>query len=248
LSALLAVDPATAWIMVAACMLAGVVRGFAGFGLSAVAMACLAPFVPPVELIATFWWIEMAASLLLMRGGWADADRRLAITLTVAATVSFPLGLLMTLAIPVETSRAIALTTIVLLAAAQLARLRLPGLATPTGTVGAGLVSGLVTGVAGVGGLIIALYTLARTLPARVMRGSLNIFLLGSGITALAVHVALGTMDATATSRGLTLVIPTLAGVLLGQALFAPRWERYYKPACLTLLIALAAAGLARTL
>ncbi|MEM7644270.1 MAG: sulfite exporter TauE/SafE family protein [Pseudomonadota bacterium] len=242
----LALPPATAWIAIAACALAGAVRGFAGFGLSALAMACLATLLPPIQLIPVFWCLEMSASLLLMKGGWADAERATAITLTLAAAIGLPLGLLATMAIPTAASQTVALVILIALAAAQLARLRPTFLATRPGTAATGLGAGLITGLSGAGGLFIALYTLARDLPARTMRGTLNIYMLGAGLLGLATHLGLGTMDRTAATRGVILVLPTLAGVLLGRALFTPRWEPLYKPACLALLLALAMTGLIR--
>ncbi|MEM7488232.1 MAG: sulfite exporter TauE/SafE family protein, partial [Pseudomonadota bacterium] len=243
---LLALPTATAWIAIAACAHAGAIRGFAGFGLSALAMSCLATLIPPIQLIPVFWFLEMSASLLLMRGGWADAERSTALTLVIAAAIGLPLGLLATMAIPASTSQTVALAILVALAAAQLARLRPAFLATRPGTAATGLGAGLITGLAGAGGLFIALYTLARDLPARTMRGTLNIYMLGAGLLGLATHLALGTMDRIAATRGAILIVPTLAGVLLGRALFTPRWAPFYRPACLTLLLGLAAAGLVR--
>lgn len=243
---LLALPPATAWLAVAACVAAGAIRGFAGFGLSALAMAMLAALIPPVELIPVFWFLEMSASLALMKGGWADAERATAATLVVASGVGLPLGLLVSLSIDAGTSKTIALLVLIVLATAQLARLRLPALATRPGTAATGLGAGVITGLAGAGGLFIALYAMVRNLPARTMRGTLNIYMLGAGLAGLLTHLIVGTMTGTAATRGLVLVVPTLAGVALGRALFTPRFETYYKPACLTLLIGLALAGLAR--
>ena len=246
MSELLSLSVANAWIAVAACALAGIVRGFAGFGLSALAMAALATLIPPVELIPVFWFLEMSASLVLMKGGWADADRRTAITLMIASAIGLPLGLLATFALDSETSKVVALLLLIALAAAQLSRVRLPALATRPGTAATGLSAGIITGLAGAGGMFVALYALVRDLPARTMRGTLNIYLLGAGVLGLVTHLALGTMDQTSATRGIVLMAPTLAGVALGRALFTPRWETYYKPFCLTLLIGLAALGLGR--
>ena len=106
--------------------------------------------------------------------------------------------------------------------------------------------AGFITGISGAGGMFLALYALARELPARTMRGTLNIYLLGAGVLGLASHLIVGTINVQSTTRGLILIVPTLIGVAIGRALFTPRWERLYKPICLTLLIGLAAAGLVR--
>ena len=238
--------PGVVVLAVLTCFAAGAIRGFAGFGLSALAMATLAAVIPPVQLIPVFWFLEMTGSLILMKGGWADADRAAALTLTVASGLALPVGLLASLAVDPAMSKAAALVVLVALALTQLARLRIPALASRGGTVAAGLGAGVITGIAGAGGMVIALYALVRDLPARTMRGTLNIYLLGAGLLGLATHVAIGTMDALALQRAAVLIPVTVAGVLLGRALFTPRWERYYRPACLTLLLGLAAAGLLR--
>ncbi|MEO0980836.1 MAG: sulfite exporter TauE/SafE family protein, partial [Pseudomonadota bacterium] len=53
--------------------IAGLVRGFAGFGLSAVLMASIVVFIPPIELIPVCFLLEAAASLAMFRGGLRDA-------------------------------------------------------------------------------------------------------------------------------------------------------------------------------
>ncbi|MEL6585124.1 MAG: TSUP family transporter [Pseudomonadota bacterium] len=246
LLATLGVTPGLALFACAACFAAGAIRGFAGFGLSALAMALLASVVPPVQLIPVFWFLEFSSSLLLMKGGWADADRSIAVALGLTSAIGLPLGLLLSLSIPAGLSKTVALTVLIVLAIAQLSKLRLPALATKPGLWGTGLGAGIVTGVSGAGGMVIALYALARQLPARTMRGTLNIYLLGAGLLGLATHLIVGTMTGTAIARGLVLILPTLAGVYAGRALFIPKYERFYKPACLTLLIGLAFASLAR--
>ncbi|KIT16027.1 sulfite exporter TauE/SafE family protein [Jannaschia aquimarina] len=238
--------PGIAVLAILACLLAGAIRGFAGFGLSALAMAILAAFIAPIELIPLFWFLEMSASLVLMKGGWADADRTAAVTLVATAGVGLPLGLLATMAIPATLSKAVALTLLIGLALTQLARLRIPALASRPGTLATGLGAGLITGLAGAGGMFIALYALVRDLPARTMRGTLNIYMLGSGAVGLVTHLALRTMDGQTAARAAILVPVTLLGVFLGQAAFTPRWERYYRPACLVLLLGLAGSGLIR--
>ncbi len=209
-------------------------------------MALLATAIPPIQLIPVFWFLEMAASLILMKGGWADADRRAAFLLIVSAGVALPLSLTLSLSLDPFASKVAALSLLIMLALLQLSRVKLPFLATQAGTALSGFTAGMITGIAGAGGMLIALYALARDLPARRMRATLNIYLLGGGFVGLITHLAVGTMTAEAATRGAVLIFPALLGVFAGQALFTPRWEPYYKPFCLTLLIGLAVIGLMR--
>ena len=228
-------------------VLAGIVRGFSGFALSAMVMATAVIILPPIELIPMLWWLEMSASLLMLKDGWAEADRQMTYGLVVAALIGWPIGLWLTLSLPVETSKALALSVIVVLAASQLAKLKLTFLASKAGLYGTGIAAGIASGVAHVGGMVVAFYVLAANQPARVMRASLVLYLFLGSASSMIVLLLFGVMDFSGISRGLVFALPAMFGVLLGQRLFTERLSTYYRPFCLILLIGLASLGLIRT-
>lgn len=228
-------------------LLAGIVRGFSGFALSAVVMAAAVLVLPPVALIPICWWLEMVASALMVKGGWQEADRSIVFGLVAGSTIGVPFGLWLTTSISVDQSKLIVLVIILALAAMQLAKIRIPFLATKGGLYGAGLLAGVVTGLAHVGGMVIALYVLSQDAPAAKMRAALVLFLLFSALTSLATFLWFGIMNNTSIARGLVLAVPAAFGVIVGQKLFTPRLAPYYRPFCLTLLCALAGAALIRT-
>ena len=234
------------WICVVVIFLAGMVRGFSGFALSALVMASLALMIPPVELIAVCWFLEMSASILMVRGGFREADMKVVFGLVIGSAVGSPVGLYLTNTLPVETSKAIALIVVLVLAAAQLLKLRPAFLATTPGLYLSGLLAGIATGLASVGGMIVALYVLARDAPARMMRASLVMFLFVGSLISFVYLSLYGMMISAVVARGLIFAAPCMIGVLAGKALFMPRLEGYYKPFCLALLIFLAAIGLVR--
>ncbi len=244
---ILGLTPGEFALLTAIFCVAGLVRGFAGFALSALVMASAVSILSPVELIPLLWYAELAASLLMGRAGWRDADRTVALLLVAGAWVGWPIGLWLTTYLPVEQSKLVALAVILTLAALQLARIRIPGLETRAGTLVAGVASGTVSGIANVGGMVVALYVLAQNSAARSMRGTLVIYLFLGSLGALVTQLSYGVMDATATFRGLAFVPITLLSVWAGSKLFNPRWEPYYRPFCLGLLMMLAGAGLLRT-
>lgn len=224
--------------------LAGMVRGFAGFALSALVMAGAVIILPPIELIPVCFLLEMVASLVMFRGGLRDADMGIVWGLAIGSALGVPIGLYATRVLPVEASRMVALFLVLSLAAAQLLRLRPRFLATRPGLYVAGLFAGMATGLASVGGLVVALYVLARDAPPRAMRASLVTFLFISMFTTVVYLLLYGVMDGTALRRGLVLIPPVLLGIVVGSALFRPALEKVYRRFCLTLLIALAASGL----
>ena len=228
-------------------VLAGIVRGFSGFALSAMVMATAIVILPPVELIPMLWWLEMSASLLMVKNGWAEADRPMTYGLVISALIGWPIGLWLTLSLPAEASKALALSVIVVLAISQLAKLKLTFLASRAGLYGTGIVAGIVSGVAHVGGMVVAFYVLAANQPARVMRASLVLYLFLGSASSMIVLLIFGVMDFSGVSRGLVFAFPAMFGVLLGQQFFTERLSAYYRPFCLILLIGLATLGLIRT-
>jgi|GEM_PF-75281 len=237
--------------------LAGVVRGFTGFAQSALIMASLAVVIPPVSLIPVCYVLEGTASLLLFRGGAREADFRIVTGLAVGSAIGVPLGLQATLHLPADASRLVALVLILLLAALQLLGRRMSGvppmaagakrwLATPAGLCGAGLLAGVATGLAHVGGMIVALYVLATNAPPARMRASLVMFLFVGMFTSGVWLVSTDVLDRLALMRGLVLAPAVAAGVLIGARLFGPALQGIHRNFCLTLLIGLALAGLVR--
>ncbi|MGJ8626204.1 MAG: TSUP family transporter [Sulfitobacter sp.] len=245
--AALSVTPSQAIAMTAICLAAGLVRGFTGFALSAFALALAVLILPPVELIPVLWWLELAASLVMLRSGWDGADMRTAITLAIGSALGMFVGLGLTTTLDPTVSQRTALVILIVLAGLQLKRLRIRGLATPAGTVIAGLVAGIASGLAGVGGMVVALYVLARNDEPKVMRATLVAFLFLGSATSLFTHLYFGTMNQTSALRGIALILPCILGVLIGQRLFTPRLQPYYRPVCLSLLIGLGAISLLRS-
>ncbi|WP_390912028.1 TSUP family transporter [Pseudosulfitobacter sp. SM2401] len=245
--AALTLTPSQGIALAAICFAAGLVRGFTGFALSAFGLALAVLILPPVELIPVMWWLELAASLVMLRHGWGGADVRAAVTLVLGSVLGLFGGLALTTSVDPAISQQIALVVLIALALLQLTGLRIPQLSTKSGTLITGLIAGVVTGLAGIGGMVVALYVLARNDEPAKMRATLVAFLFIGSFTSFGMHLWFGTMNTTSTLRGLAFILPCVIGVLIGQRLFTPRLQPYYRPTCLTLLIGLGAVSLVRS-
>lgn len=231
-------------IVLAAVFMAGLIRGFAGFGLSAIVMAAVAIIIPPIELIPMCYLLEGAASIAMFRGGMAHANMKIVWGLVICSAIGVPIGLLATTNIDVELSRKIALTLILTLTIAQYLRLKPAFLTTRKGLYTSGLTAGIATGLASVGGMVIALYVLASDTQPKQMRASLVMFLCISMVTSLVWLIAYDMMSMQAVWRGALMSPVVVLGVFAGTWLFRPAYEHLYKVACLTLLTLLSATGL----
>lgn len=217
------------------------------FALSALVMVSVVVILPPVALIPICFVLEVAASALMARGGVRDGDRRMVARPTAGVMVGMPLGLALTISVSVDVSRLMALYVILALTVLQFGRIRILGLDSAAGTYAAGAVSGLVTGLASVGGMVVALFVLAQYAPAAKMRATLAPYLVINLVVIAGWLFYFGMLSELAVTRGLLMAIPTMAGVFVGIKIFTPRYERFHRPVRLLLLMGLACLGLARS-
>jgi uncharacterized membrane protein YfcA len=235
-------------IATVAVLTAGLIRGFAGFGLSAILMASIVTIIPPVSLIPICFILEGVAGVAMLRGGIKNADMTLVWGLAIGSAIGAPIGLYATTSIDVGLSKLIALFIILSLTMALLFNLRPRFLASKSGLYGSGLTAGVVTGLASVGGMVVALYILASEPEAKRIGASLVVFLFLGMFTSLIYLFVYNMMTMQAFWRAAVLSPVILLGVFLGSLLFRPAYEHLYKRVCLLLLISLCITGLSRLL
>jgi uncharacterized membrane protein YfcA len=214
-------------IVLLAVFLAGLIRGFAGFGLSAIVMASAATRIPPVELIPVCYLLEGAASLAMFRGGMAHADMRIVRGLVICSTIGIPIGLLATTSMDIELSRKLALCLILTLTVAQFFRLSPAFLSHPDKRPLRQRPCRRDRHRAGVrrrhGDR--ALRAGQRSASPRQMRASLVMFLAISMFTSLVSLIAYDLMTMQAIWRGVLMAPVVLLGVFAGIRLFRPAYE-----------------------
>ncbi len=227
---------------------AGLIRGFAGFGLSAVVMASAATFVPPVSLIPVCFLLEAMASMVMFRGGLKDADMRIVWGLAIGSIVGSPVGFYATTSIDPDTSKVVALTLVTSLSILQLLKFRSKFLATNSGLYVSGLLAGVATGLASIGGMVVALYVLSTDAEPKRMRASLVMFLFVGMFSSTVYLLSYQMLTPTALYRALLFAPPLFLGLLMGTTLFRPNLQHLYKRVCLAFLIGLCLIGLGRQL
>ena len=104
----------------------------------------------------------------------------------------------------------------------------------------------MATGLASIGGMIVATYVLASQNSARRMRASIIVYILLNSITTFIFLIIFDVMDQKAFLRGILLAIPSSIGVVLGSILFIQKLEKYYRPITLGLMMIFATIGLFR--
>lgn len=234
------------WIeFVATTLLAGVVRGFTGFGGALVMAPVFMTIVDPVTATSIILIVNTAVGLANLREVGAETDWGIAKPLSMAGCVASPIGLWLVTSIDVDLVRRV-VAAIVLAASIGLAlRWKFPfSIRHRAGNALLGGSSGSLFGLGGVGGPPVIIGMLAEELPARVTRATLLTYFAIVQTVTLALMTLTGTVAVQGVWYGLALIVPYYLGSALGLRLLTPERARLFRVASIVVLIAVAAYGL----
>lgn len=235
------------WLLISACVIfaAAVLRGYSGFGFSALLMAGLIFRFPASEIVPLSIALEILASLGQARGIRGDIDRRALLLLLAAGLAGNPLGVMLLSRVPDAPLR-IAVHAVILVAVSALLfhPVRPVARRAPVLVV-AGFVAGVVNGATALSGLVLGLFLTATDIDMRAMRATMIAYFFVTDIWAGGLLAMSGHYDRD-TLAAILAAVPVLAlGVWLGGRVFATTASAAFRRRILWLLLALSAAGLA---
>jgi uncharacterized membrane protein YfcA len=231
-------------IAAAVAVVAGMVRGFAGFGAAMLMAPVFSALYGPEVGVALCLMLEVIVALPLLPRAVAHVDWRRIGLLLVAAAAGVPLGNVTLTRIAPEPMRW-AISGIVLAAVALLASgWRYHGKPRPAATLMAGGISGFLNGLSGMAGPPIAFYYLAGKDSVERVRANLTTYFVFVDTAALSAFVARDLVRWETGLEGLCLAPAVIAGGLLGQRLFPLASEGFYRRLALGLLVAVAIGAL----
>jgi uncharacterized membrane protein YfcA len=222
--------------LVASAFVAGLARGFSGFGAALIFVPLASTVASPIVAAPLLLVVDLVLAAGLIPNAWRIADRREVGTMLIGTLMGVPMGVWIL-------ARADAISirwTIAAMVAAALALLmsgwRFKGPAKPPLTIGIGALAGLFSGVAQVGGPPIVVYWLSTEPRPQVMRANIVLyFAVSASYTALSYAFA-GVL--TFGIAGLALVIGPAYGLGLftGTRLFPLASPHTYARICYALI------------
>jgi uncharacterized membrane protein YfcA len=165
-------DPGAMVWMAVAILVAAFIRGYSGFGYSAIVIAAAGIVANPLNFVATVVILESAMSLQAMRGIGRAIDWRRVWLMLAGAALGLPLGLWALTGVSEATARALISAYILVMCGVLLAGWRLGHEVRGSGNLLAGLVSG-VANAPGMGGLPVAAFFAAQPMAAATFRATL---------------------------------------------------------------------------
>lgn len=239
-------SPATAAFMGLAFLVAAFVRGYSGFGFSALVVSASALVTNPMLFVAVVMLCEFAMTFQQWSGVWKAVSWRRVIALMAGAAVGVPLGLWALTGVGIDSARAIIAGFVLVMCAVLMAGWRLQGEAGHAAHVGAGVISGMAN-AAGIGGLPVAAFFAAQPLSAFVFRATLIAYFAALDIWTVPLMWAHGLV-----SRD-TLIVAAIAaplvalGTWLGGRHFLRTDPQDFRRFAILLLAVLAGLGLLKS-
>ena len=237
--------PGTAAALAIALLGAAYVRGYSGFGFSAIFIAFAALVTNPLPLIPVVFACEVLMTVFQARQIRGHVDWRRVLWMLAGAAVALPFSVTVILSVGEETARVTISAVILIMSLVLLTGWTLRTRIGPVGHGGVGVLSGMCNS-AGIGGLPVAAFMSAQPIEAAVFRATMIIYLTGLDMITLPLLWAGGlvTWD-TAIAVGLALPILGL-GIWLGSRQFLSASPSTFRRFAVMLLLILAVLGLLR--
>lgn len=227
-------------------LFAGIVRGFAGFGFSALTVAGMSLFFSPAQVVPTAFVLEVLASLSLLRSVWREIHWGWLRPLLIGNALGIPLGVGLLAVVPEGPLRAIVSGVILTAAVLLLSGIKAPWSDTRSLRLGTGFVSGIFNGLAAIGGMVVAVMLFTTAISGAAARATLIALFFATDLYSLAWAGGSGLIDMNLLRWVGWLLVPMLAGIAIGRRHFLRVDEAGFRRAVLRVLAVMAGLGLIR--
>ncbi|HDH02942.1 MAG TPA: sulfite exporter TauE/SafE family protein [Actinobacteria bacterium] len=228
--------------------LAAFVRGYSGFGFSAVLVAGLTFLIEPVAAVPLAIVFEVVASVFQAPSIWREVRWRDFWVLLASAVVGNPIGVALLTRADGDVLRSVTFAVLLVLSLAMLVSHRGRLVSTPVLLFTVGIVAGVVNGATALSGLVLVLAISFTTIAVAEMRATLIVYFFASNAVVIGLLAVDGSIAGSLWNR-VTVGLPLLAvGIFVGSKVFRRSTPESLRRGTLGLLIAVSAVGLVRML
>jgi uncharacterized protein len=227
-------------ILVATALVAGLARGFSGFGAALIFMPVAAAFMSAQIAAPLLLIVDMLITIPLIPGAIRYADRREVALMALGSLIGVPLGTWALALMNPLAVRWMIIALIVPMLALLMSGWRYPGRTTAAVTTFVGGVSGFFNGVAQVGGPPLVLYWLRDAGKALTMRASIILLFAISNLISIPSYFVGGLWSRAIIGLAIAIGPAYALGLWLGSHMFRLASEATFRHICYA-LIAIAA-------
>lgn len=235
---------ASLWIAAVALLLAGLVRGFAGFGAAMIFVPVAGALYGPPQAVAAVFLVDTLVSAPMAFAAIKLAQWRSVLTLLAGSLFALPVGAWLLLHLdptPLRWGISLYILAAVALLASGWRYKGVPGMPL---TLATGASSGLMSGMAALGGPPVVLFLLGGGSQAAAVRASIITYFFLNSINGGINFVAQGLFTAERIGFAVTLAPVYVTGIAAGIYLFRFATEVFYRRLAFTLCAVAAIASL----
>ena len=226
-------------LVAAVALIAGVMRGFSGFGSALVVVPVMAAVFGPRLAVPAAIVVHLLTTAQLLPGAFRDVEWGRTLPLSVAGSLAISLGAWALVALDPELIRRGIAILIIVFAVLMLRGWRYAGRVNAWAMGAAGAVGGFITGAATIGGPPVVMFLMAGPYSAAQNRAAIIFYFTFVQAVAVVMYWIGGLLVWQVLGICL-LVLPTLAlGTWIGQSLFTRASETLFRRVALIFLLAI---------
>jgi uncharacterized protein len=224
-------------VLSATALVAGMARGFSGFGAALIFVPIAAKFIGPQQASPLLLVTDAIVAAPLIYSSWATAKKQEVGLMAVGGLIGAPLGtLILMTGDPLSLRWLISGLTLAMLGL-LLSGWRYRKQPWPALTMGVGGISGLFSGIAQIGGPPVVAYWLGGATKAHTMRASTILYFAVGSATTLVSYWLGGLLVAQVFQLSAVILVFFAGGLYLGSRMFGLASERTFRLACYGLIV-----------
>ena len=232
------------WIALGIAVLAGVVRGFSGFGSAQIYIPLIAAVYSPRVAAVTLLLIDTIGPAPFAVRGFAHCTWREVAPMIIAAAIAVPIGTIALLVINPIILRWFIAFMVLSLVAVLVSGWRYHGRPRLSVTIGVGLFSGFGAGAVQIAGPPVLIYWLGTANNAITVRANFLVYFLLLDLTSCAVYLWQGVITAELLALSLLLALPFFLATAAGARYFHGASEQLYRRIAYAIITAAALVSL----
>ncbi len=237
-------DWAEALAIAIAAFVAGLIRGYSGFGAALAMVPVLAAVVGPVLAVPAVVVVNFFTGVQLIPGAFRDADWERVWPLSIGGMIGVPLGAWLLVSLDPELLRRGISVLIIIFGLLMLRGWRYTGSLNLPLTAGVGGLGGVISGASTIGGPPVVMFLLAGPHRAAQNRAAIIFYFQISQIVALVSYWIGGLLVWTILWLCVLIAPSMMAGMWLGERLFRRTSEELFRRVALIFLIVIGGATL----
>jgi uncharacterized membrane protein YfcA len=221
---------------------AGLVRGFSGFGSALIYMPLISAVYGPAIGAATLLLFDTACGLPFAIHAWPRANRREVLPVSIAGAAAVPFGVMALLYVDPLILRWFIAALVLAALAALVAGWRYHGKPTLVASLGVGALSGFGAGAVQIGAPPLLVFWLGGANSATTVRANIMVYFILQGVLSLALYFYSGLFSAQVVVLGLLFGVPFAIAMFGGAYWFHGSSDGLYRRVAYVII---AFAGLA---